>query len=254
MAKVGERAPELTLEDTNGNTVRIGNYEGRKVVLYFYPKDMTPGCTTEACDFRDLQARFSKAGVTVLGVSPDSVDRHKSFTARYDLNFPLLADPSHRVAEAYGVWKEKSFMGRRFMGIERTTFLINERGRIQHVWRKVNFYGHAQEVLDLCKGGKPLSSAASMARAKAAKKKAEAAKKKAAAAKKKAAKKAAKAKPKKVAKKKAAKKKAAKKKATKKKPAKKKATKKKPTKKKATKKKATKKKPAKKKAAKKARR
>ncbi len=174
--KVGTKAPEFTLQDGDGNTVRLSSFQGRKVVVYFYPKDLTPGCTTEACDFRDLHPRFAKSNVAVLGISPDPIDRHQTFTAKYELNFPLLADTDHAVAEAYGVWTEKQLYGRKFMGIERTTFLIDEQGRIEKIWRKVKVKGHAKEVLAAAgvsgaSGRLPASSgrlAATSGRAKAA--------------------------------------------------------------------------------------
>ncbi len=168
--KVGTKAPEFTLQDGDGNTVRLSNFAGRKLVLYFYPKDMTPGCTTEACDFRDLHQRFAKAGVAVVGVSPDPAERHRTFTSKYELNFPLLADTDHAVAEAYEVWKEKKLYGRTFMGIERTTFLIDEKGRIEKVWRKVKVKDHAREVLSAAAGSSGVSGrlGAASGRARAA--------------------------------------------------------------------------------------
>lgn len=125
----------------------LHDLRGRKVVLYFYPKDDTPGCTREASQFRDLFPDFSGANAVVLGVSPDDVSSHERFAAKYQVPFTLLADPDHRVAEAYGAWREKSTFGHRFMGVDRSTFLINENGMVQRVWRKVRADGHAADVL-----------------------------------------------------------------------------------------------------------
>ena len=147
MPEVGQPAPEFALEDGQGNTVRLSDFRGRKVVLYFYPKDMTPGCTQEACDFRDRYAALQQAGVALLGVSPDGAASHTRFTAKHALPFPLLSDPGAAVATAYGVWKQKSLYGRTFMGIERTTFVIDEQGRIARVWPRVKVAGHGDEVL-----------------------------------------------------------------------------------------------------------
>lgn len=147
MPAEGDLAPDFSLLDGSGNTVRLADLRGRKVVLYFYPKDMTPGCTQQACDLRDRHDLIQAAGAVVLGVSPDGVKSHQKFAARYELPFPLLADTDNAAAEAYGVWKEKSMYGRSYMGIERTTFLIDEHGRIARVWPKVKVTGHAAEVL-----------------------------------------------------------------------------------------------------------
>ncbi len=140
----GLPAPDFTLPTDRGDEVTLSALRGKKVVLYFYPKDDTPGCTTQACDLRDAMPRFEGLDAVVLGVSPDSVKSHQKFRDKFDLNFPLLADEDHRVAEAYGVWKEKSMYGRTFMGIERSTFLIDEDGIVQEAWRKVSPQGHAQ--------------------------------------------------------------------------------------------------------------
>jgi peroxiredoxin Q/BCP len=128
--------------------VKLSGLRGRKVVLYFYPKDDTSGCTLQACDLRDEMPRIEEKGAVVLGVSPDSVSSHKKFKAKYSLNFPLLADEDTKVSEAYGVWKEKSMYGRKYMGIERSTFIIDEQGRIQEAWRKVKPADHAKGVLE----------------------------------------------------------------------------------------------------------
>jgi len=146
----GSRAPDFTLPSDDGGTVTLSALRGKKVVLYFYPKDDTPGCTTQACDLRDAMPTFQDLDAVVLGVSPDSVASHRKFRDKFGLNYPLLADEDHRVAEAYGVWKEKNMYGRKSMGIERSTFLIDEDGQIQEAWRKVSPKGHAdllQEAL-----------------------------------------------------------------------------------------------------------
>jgi thioredoxin-dependent peroxiredoxin len=146
MIREGDQAPEFRLQADDGTTISLEDLRGRKVVLYFYPKDDTSGCTKEACEFRDALPRIEEAGAVVLGVSPDPVGSHRKFKEKYDLNFPLLADEDHRVAEAYGVWKEKSMYGRKFWGVERSTFLIDGEGRVERAWRKVRPEGHAEEV------------------------------------------------------------------------------------------------------------
>ncbi len=145
--QVGQDAPDFTLPSDAGGETALRSLRGRKVVLYFYPKDDTSGCTTQACEFRDAWADVQAAGAIVLGVSPDGVASHGKFRAKYELPFPLLADEDHRVAEAYGVWGEKSMYGRTYEGILRTTFVIDERGRISHVFEKVKPKGHAAAVL-----------------------------------------------------------------------------------------------------------
>lgn len=151
VATAGGAAPEFTLQASNNETISLKDYRGKNVVLYFYPKDMTPGCTTEACDFRDYHGDFAKLNTVVLGISPDDVKSHDKFTAKHELPFPLLADPDHQVAEAYGVWVLKKMYGREYMGIERSTFLIDAQGNIAHVWPKVKVKGHVQEVLETIK-------------------------------------------------------------------------------------------------------
>ena len=151
MVEVGSRAPEFELSSDDGGEVKLSALRGKKVVLYFYPKDDTPGCTVQACDFRDAVPSFDGVDAVVLGVSPDSVESHRKFREKYDLNFPLLADERHAVAEAYGVWKEKSMYGRKFMGIERSTFLIDEQGTVAAVWRKVSPKGHAEMLAEVLK-------------------------------------------------------------------------------------------------------
>ncbi len=143
----GAPAPEFALSNARGETVRLGDLRGRTVVLYFYPKDNTSGCTKEACGFRDNMARLTDMGVTVLGVSPDSPAGHAKFAAKYDLPFDLLADPDHVAATAYGVWVEKSMYGKTYMGIERSTFVIDGDGIIRREFRKVKVPGHVDEVI-----------------------------------------------------------------------------------------------------------
>ncbi|HZN05772.1 MAG TPA: thioredoxin-dependent thiol peroxidase [Pyrinomonadaceae bacterium] len=148
MLKEGTTAPAFKTTDENGDTVSLKDLRGQKVVLYFYPKDDTPGCTKEACSFRDGFAKFKKQGINVLGVSPDSEASHKKFVTKYKLPFTLLADTDRSIAEAYGVWGEKKFMGRKYMGVHRTTFLIDEKGKIKKIFEKVKPEDHASEVLE----------------------------------------------------------------------------------------------------------
>ena len=148
MIKEGTAAPAFRTTDANGEAVNLKDLKGQKVVLYFYPKDDTPGCTKEACSFRDAWGKFKKQGITVLGVSPDSEASHKKFETKYKLPFTLLADKDHAIADAYGVWGEKKFMGRTYMGVLRTTFLIDEKGKIKKVFEKVKPEDHASEVLE----------------------------------------------------------------------------------------------------------
>lgn len=148
MVKEGTSAPAFTATNANGETIKLKDLRGQKVVLYFYPKDDTPGCTKEACSFRDAFSVFKKRGIEVLGISPDSEASHKKFTAKYDLPFTLLADANHAIADAYGVYGEKKFMGRTYMGVKRMTFLIDEKGKIKKVFEKVKPEQHAQDVLD----------------------------------------------------------------------------------------------------------
>ena len=147
MVKEGTAAPAFRTTEANGEPVNLKDFRGKKVVLYFYPKDDTPGCTKEACSFRDAFSKFKKQGITILGVSPDSEKSHQKFTAKYKLPFTLLADTDHSIADAYGVYGEKKFMGRTYMGIHRTTFLIDEKGKIKKVFEKVKPEDHADEVL-----------------------------------------------------------------------------------------------------------
>jgi len=145
---VGDLMPDVALEGPDGAPLRAADFGGRKWVLYFYPKDDTPGCTTEAKDFSALKARFDAAGVALLGVSRDPAAKHAKFTAKHELTVPLATDPEEGgLAEALGIWVEKNLYGRRYMGMERTTYLVDAEGRIARVWRKVKVKGHAEEVL-----------------------------------------------------------------------------------------------------------
>jgi len=148
MLKEGDLAPDFTLPADDGSEVTLSELRGRKVVLYFYPKDDTPGCTRQACDLRDRWAEFERTGALVFGISPDPVDSHVAFRDKYGLPFRLLADTEHQVAEAYGVWKEKTFMGRKYMGNERTTFIVGEDGRIVKIFPEVKPEEHAEAVLE----------------------------------------------------------------------------------------------------------
>jgi len=148
MLKEGTAAPAFTATNANGETVRLKDLRGQKVVLYFYPKDDTPGCTKEACSFRAAFSVYKKRGIEVLGVSTDSEASHRKFAAKYDLPFTLLADPDHKIADAYGVYGEKKFMGRTYMGVKRMTFLIDEKGKIKKVFEKVKPEAHAEDVLE----------------------------------------------------------------------------------------------------------
>ena len=145
---IGDPAPDFSLLGDDGNTHSLGELKGKKVVLFFYPKDDTSGCTKEACSFRDNLSPLKKKGAVVVGVSADSVESHKSFISKYDLNFALLSDEGRSTLENYGVWKQKSFLGRKYMGIERTTFIIDEKGKISHIFPKVKVDGHTEEVLN----------------------------------------------------------------------------------------------------------
>jgi peroxiredoxin Q/BCP len=145
--KVGAKAPAFGLKDAKGDTVKLSDFKGQKVVLYFYPKDDTPGCTKEACGFRDEFAQLKKRSVVVLGISTDSQKAHQKFTDKYLLPFTLLSDPEHEVIEKYGAWVEKSLYGRKYMGIARITYIIDEAGKIAHAFPKVKPDSHAAEVI-----------------------------------------------------------------------------------------------------------
>ena len=145
--KQGDKAPDFAVADANGNTVKLKDLRGKRVVLYFYPKDDTPGCTKEACAFRDSFAKFKRRGIEVFGVSLDSEKSHQKFIQKYDLPFGLLADTGKEVSEAYGTYGEKKFMGRKYLGNHRMTFLIDEKGKIKKIFEKVKPEEHAEEVL-----------------------------------------------------------------------------------------------------------
>ena len=147
MIEEGKPAPDFELKTDTGDTLKLSDLRGRQVVLYFYPKDDTPGCTTQACGIRDMYSEFERAGAVVLGISPDSQRSHVKFKEKFGLPFTLLADEEHHVAEDYDVWKEKTYMGRTFMGVERSTFVIGEDGTLKKVLREVKPATHAQEVL-----------------------------------------------------------------------------------------------------------
>jgi peroxiredoxin Q/BCP len=145
--QIGQAAPDFSANNQNGKPLSLGNFKGKKLVLYFYPKDDTPGCTAEACSLRDHYQTFLAQGYAILGVSPDNEAKHQKFIAKYELPFDLLADTDHAVAEAYGVWVEKSMYGRQYMGIARTTFVIDENGQIADIIEKVNTKEHGPQLL-----------------------------------------------------------------------------------------------------------
>lgn len=146
--KEGAKAPDFSLPSSEGKNVKLSDFKGQTVVLYFYPKDDTPGCTQEACDFRDSIKEFKKKGAMVLGVSPDSLKKHDKFIEKFKLPFPLLSDEEKKVLNQYGVWKEKSMYGRKYMGVERTTVVIDPQGKIARIFPKVKVTGHSDEVLE----------------------------------------------------------------------------------------------------------
>jgi thioredoxin-dependent peroxiredoxin len=147
----GQKAPDFALAADDGTKVKLSSLKGNPVVLYFYPKDDTPGCTKEACAFRDRSKELEKLGATVLGVSADSIESHETFRDKFKLNFPLLADTDHQVAEKYGAWREKNMYGKKSMGIQRSTFLIDADGKVAKVWKAVQVDGHDQQVIDAIK-------------------------------------------------------------------------------------------------------
>ncbi len=147
MLEVGKKAPSFKLNDQNGNTISLNDYKGKKVVLYFYPKDNTPGCTKEACDYRDSIKEIEKHNAIVIGISADSISSHKNFSGKYNLPFPILSDEDKKVIESYSVWKEKNMYGKKYMGIERTTVIIDENGKIKKIFPKVKVDGHTEEVI-----------------------------------------------------------------------------------------------------------
>ncbi len=144
---IGNIAPNFSLLAIDGKKYSLKDFKGKKIVLYFYPKDDTSGCTAEACSFRDNLSAIKKKGAVVIGVSPDGIKSHEKFVSKYDLNFPLLSDESKEILTEYGVWQEKSMYGRKYMGVVRTTFIIDEKGKISHVFPKVTVDGHTEEIL-----------------------------------------------------------------------------------------------------------
>lgn len=147
MLKIGNKAPSITLLDGEGNKRTLKEFLGKKVVLYFYPRDNTSGCTTESCDFRDAFPNFNGIDAVIIGISPDSVQSHKKFAEKFELPFTLLSDEEKQVLEKYGVWKEKSMYGRKYMGVERTTVLVDRKGKIRKIYSKVKVKGHVDQVL-----------------------------------------------------------------------------------------------------------
>jgi peroxiredoxin Q/BCP len=148
---VGDQAPELSIPDQQGKTVTLKSFKGKQIVLYFYPKDDTPGCTKESCDFRDVESQILRAGGAIVGVSMDGKESHQKFIKKFGLPFPLLSDEEAAISKAYGVYKEKNMYGRKYWGIERSTFVINPEGKVKAIFRKVNVDGHADEVLKALK-------------------------------------------------------------------------------------------------------
>ncbi len=147
MLEVRKKAPQFTLPDSDGNKISLKDFLGKKVVIYFYPKDNTSGCTQESCDFRDSISSFNKLKAIVLGISKDSQNSHTKFRDKYDIDFPLLSDVETKVIQKYDVWKEKSMYGRKYMGVERSTFIIDEKGKIEKIYRKVKVTGHVDQIL-----------------------------------------------------------------------------------------------------------
>jgi thioredoxin-dependent peroxiredoxin len=148
MLKAGDKAPEFKLKSDSGETLSLKDFKGKKVILYFYPKDMTSGCTKEACDFRDNIKKFERRNAVVIGVSADNTSSHQKFKDKYSLPFTLLSDETKSMLKDYEVWKEKSLYGRKYMGIERTTYVIDEKGKIEKVFNKVKVDGHIEELLE----------------------------------------------------------------------------------------------------------
>jgi thioredoxin-dependent peroxiredoxin len=149
MLSAGDKAPRLSLTDAEGKPVKLSRFKGKKLVLYFYPRDLTPGCTVEACAFQSDLAEFEKRNAAVVGVSTDDAKSHRKFREKHGLSFPLLSDADHETAEGFGAWQEKTMYGRKVWGIKRMTFIIDERGRILHIFDRVSPSGHSREVLDV---------------------------------------------------------------------------------------------------------
>lgn len=147
MLNVGNKAPIFSLVANDGKNYSLKDFKGKKIVIYFYPKDDTSGCTAEACSFRDNLTSIKKKGAVLLGVSPDGLKSHEKFVSKYDLNFPVLSDESKEMLSEYGVWQEKSMYGRKYMGVVRTTYIIDEKGKISHIFPKVKVDGHTEEIL-----------------------------------------------------------------------------------------------------------
>jgi thioredoxin-dependent peroxiredoxin len=150
--KIGQSAPDFTLPTDGGSEITLSKLKGQNVILYFYPKDDTPGCTTESCGFRDAMPAFEKLNAAIIGISKCSVKKHDKFKAKYELNFPLASDENGQVCETYGTWMEKSMYGKKYMGIDRSTFLIDADGKIAAIWRKVSVTGHVEDVAKTLKG------------------------------------------------------------------------------------------------------
>jgi peroxiredoxin Q/BCP len=151
MIEVGKKAPAVSLKDQDGKKVSLNDFKGKNIVLYFYPKDNTSGCTREACNFRDDFPYFKKLKAVILGISPDSIESHKKFADKFDLPFRLLSDEKKQVLEKFGVWKEKSMYGRKYMGVERATFIIDNTGKVRKIFRKVKVADHNKEVMEALK-------------------------------------------------------------------------------------------------------
>lgn len=149
--QAGDKAPAIKAKDQNDNSISLADYKGKKIALFFYPEDDTPTCTVEACNLRDNFALLQKKGITVIGVSPDDVDKHKKFEEKFSLPFTMLADPAKKIINKYGVWAEKNLYGNKFMGVKRTTFLIDEQGKIVHIIKGVRSKNHAQQIIDAWK-------------------------------------------------------------------------------------------------------
>ncbi|PCK70669.1 peroxiredoxin-like protein [Paenibacillus larvae subsp. larvae B-3650] len=149
--QIGQLVPDFTLPSSEGGMRSLHDFQGSKLVIYFYPKDMTPGCTQESCDFRDFNGEFAKLNTKVIGISPDDLKKHGKFIEKHELPFPLLSDEDHTVSEMFGVWVLKKMYGREYMGIERSTFLLDENGKLMKEWRKVKVNGHVEEVLQAVK-------------------------------------------------------------------------------------------------------